>query len=166
MRELGPKPTPMTSSLRLDELARLIEACHDDPDPRRIGGRLLHLVIDQGWAQAAALFRAPEEAGFDEPWTLTRSAGPTDLLPRGEHVAAMVRGELPVELPLGRVVLFAGIGLVDRALALGGFALDEDALDGLEAAFEVLARLAPADGSREDRWHPPLPGFGMDDLGE
>jgi hypothetical protein len=153
----------MTSSLRLDELACLIEACLNDPDPRQTEGRLMHLVVEQGWAQAAALFRAPQDNSPDSKWLLTRAAGPADLLPDGQKVAAILRGELPVDLPLGRRVLFAGIGIADRALALGGFELDEAELDGLGAAFEVLARLEPVEPGDLDRWHPPLPGFSADE---
>jgi hypothetical protein len=130
---------------QIEVLSELIGVLVECAEPRSRERILVHTLRERGWAQAVALFHSLHKHADDSAWIESLSQGPADLLPDGDVVRAVYRGELPEELPLNKRLIFASNAHCRSALVLGGFNGEEHELDLLEATFQVISSISQID---------------------
>ena len=120
----------MDSDLASKALTPWIELLCKAGDERGRDRLLVECVVATGCAQAAALWRAGDDA-----WREVLARGPRETLPRHEAFEALRRGALPAEA-LSGVRVLRGRRV---ALALGGIVgADDQTLDPIEALLALF----------------------------
>lgn len=144
---------------QLDRLAPLIEDLVLDGDAARRERRLLQVLVRQGVARGAELWRE-SAAG----WNRVAGHGAGEGLPGAAQVEAVAAGTLEGSLPPDRLVIVAGSRGGRCALALVGGGVEEELRDFLEAMLVLhLGLLGPDPAAPADLADMLLAPFGNED---